>query len=388
MQAYDELIEGDTVGGSRSPSPVDSPPSRSPSIEARDEEYPGRGITPLPTKELWLYRYAYRLQQFGTTVIPLADIRQRVKQLDGTKRLGLEEAVSHGSVLPIYHFNLVQVNAQGKVELRIGEIDMGLRFDRTQNFFDCEHRTADFKIIMTDREFSTFTGKLISKSTFLEIDKWECLRDEDGLLQWRYEDGTLIISQYSTKSAKAKILQKIEDGMKRIDGQIAYKRSIDFEEQIKNKDNKEEKRRIWAGTIEKLQQSRATLETWKQHIEAQEFPCIELGRINISEKFVDHPTKFILKSNYSGIRIISCDYMNADIYQYLLQPDELHEDPSDETKELYAMLKDGVHGTKFRSVTGKRNMADDSASAAAASRQRHADLSKLIHALKLLGNSL
>lgn len=62
-----------TVGGSRSPSPVGSPPSRSPSIAARDEEYPGRGITPLPTKELWLYRYAYRLQQFGTTVIPLAD---------------------------------------------------------------------------------------------------------------------------------------------------------------------------------------------------------------------------------------------------------------------------------------------------------------------------
>lgn len=282
----------------------------------------------------------------------------------------------------------MQVNAQGKVELRIGEIDMGPRFDPTQNFFDFEHRTADFKIIMTDRKFSTVFGRLTDKFTSLEIDKWECLRDEDGLLQWRYEDGTLIVSQYSTKSAKVKILQKIEDGMKTIDGQMTYKKSIDFEEYIKNKDNKEEKHRLWAGTIEKLQQSRATLETWKQNIESQEFPCIELGRITISEKFVDHPTKFILKSNYSGIRITSCDYMNADIYQYLLQPDELHEDPSDETKELYAMLKDGVHGTKFRSVTGKRSRADDSASTTAASRQRHADLSKLIHALKLLSNSL
>ena len=359
-----------TVGDSHATSPASSrspsPPSRSPSISPRDTHRPGRGMTPLPTTEQWLHRYAHRLQQFGTTVIPFDVLKRHAPQLDAKKKFGAEVIVQTDDVVPTHQYKLVQLNDKNQTEYRIGDINFGSRYHQTNHIFDLDTRRdshancTDIKMRLIDVDVNNRPIKLS-----LEIKGWSLLRDETGLLQWQYMNGILTISQFFTETGKKNVLQKIKDEITTTQGRIASMKDpqSNFQTSMAKETDEEKKKRIrksWEESIQKQETKKEALEALKLKIEPDDVTHIEICKITVSEKFTHGPTKFLLQQNLFGIKIMSCMYMQADIYQYLLQPDEALENPSPETTALYERLKDGENGTKFiPTITGKRDAGDN-----------------------------
>jgi hypothetical protein len=276
--------------------------SRSPSPS---EFVGGRSVSVSPRRNMWAVRQirdpeaiaSARIQKFGTTVIPCALFLHKMDHFDGTRNFGL---INHGDKGTWY--TLVQMDKSGRhVDIDLMDIDVGRRFDmQTMQLLVVPRRdgrtrnSIDFQITCCDRVYKSRrrVQHICEENILLYV------FDDQGLLKWRYENGTLYISQFSLKPRERLILQGIEDAI-----------SL-YENDTESPDVQ--------GT-----EHAALLFMRHQYTDERAGPReIILATIRVSDYFDDTPTKFILEKGAEKVIINSCGYMKEPLSEYLMNPDE------------------------------------------------------------------
>ena len=128
------------------------------------------------------------------------------------KWFGMEQGRTHGVIIPINPF-------------------------RRNSDDSC----VDINITM-DWKFDARPKRYTNTDTLLRLD------ERYGLQQWQYLNGTHIVSQFSSKSGKITMLQKLDRDIEDFAEQIIRMRGVDF----------------WYGDIERREKMKPTLEMRKQ----------------------------------------------------------------------------------------------------------------------------
>ena len=296
--------------------------SRSPSPS---EFAGGRSVSVSPRRNMWAVRQirdpeaiaSARIQKFGTTVIPCALFLHKMDHFDGTRNFGL---INHGDKGTWY--TLVQMDKSGRhVDIDLMDIDVGRRFDmQTMQLLveprrdDRTRNCIDIRITCCDRVYKSRrrVQHICEENILLYV------FDDQGLLKWRYEDGTLYISQFSLKEQELVIKRFLEDCILEDD-----RESPDMQgpEHV------------------------ALLFMLHEYTEKRTDPReIILATIRVSDYFDGAPTKFILEKGDDKIIIRSCGYMKEPLSEYLMNPDEaqvevVDDDSLSNVRELTALYE-------------------------------------------------
>jgi hypothetical protein len=272
--------------------------SRSPSPR---EFAGGRRASVPPRRNMWAVRQvrvadaiaSARIQQFGTTVIPCAPFLGTMDHFDGTRSFGLMNDADRST-----WYTLVQMNQSDRnIDIDLMDIDVGREFDiNTMQLLvvprrDDRTRTCiDLRITCCDRACETRrrVQHICDKDIFMYV------FDDQGLLNWRYENGTLYISQFSSKPREGLILQGLDDTISR------------YEE----------------NDIQGIEHMELLLMRRLYTDECVGPREIMLATIRVSDYFDGAPTNFILEKGRDKIIIKSCGYVTKHLQEYLMKPDE------------------------------------------------------------------
>lgn len=274
--------------------------SRSRSPSPRDVSGGRRASAP-PRRNMWAVRQvrnadaiaSARIQQFGTTVIPCAPFLETMDHFDGTRSFGLMNDADR-----MTWYTLVQMSESVRnLDIDLMDIDVGRTFDiNTMQLLVVPRRDGrtgnciDLRITCCDRACETRrrVQHICEKNIFLYV------FDDQGLLKWRYDDGTLYISQFSSNPREGLILQSLHNTI-----------SLYEENDMQGTEYMELllMRRLYTDEC----------------VGPRE---IMLATIRVSDYFDGAPTNFILEKGSDRIIIKSCGYVTKPLQEYLMKPDE------------------------------------------------------------------
>ena len=261
----------------------------------------GRRASVPPGRNRWAVRQvrvadaiaSERIQQFGTTVIPCAPFLGTMDHFDGTRSFGLMNDADR-----MAWYTLVQMDKSGRtIDIDLMDIDVGRGFDiNTMQLLVVPRRDGrtrnciDFRITCCDRACETrrHVQHICEKDIFLYV------FDDQGLLKWRYYNGTLYISQFSSKPREGLILQGVHDTISLCE----------------------------ANAMQDTEHAELLLMRHLYTAECVGPREIMLATIRVSDYFDGAPTNFILEKGSDNIIIKSCGCVTTPLQEYLMKPDE------------------------------------------------------------------